>query len=96
MVLDVLVIPRKPTATFIVRGSRPSVVEVHGIFDSTAAVGFHALAASLIGESDVVIDLRPCESVDSTAHRAVADFAARMDRAGGKATVCQSLVAAVA
>ena len=74
------------TARFIVRGCRPVTVEVEGVFDAGAAVGFRALVPSLVGASEVTIDLTNCERIDEPAAVAVHHALCRIRQAGGVAT----------
>ena len=81
-----------PTASFTIRGSRPVTIEVNGVFDAGAAVGFQALADSLIGDQHVTIDLGRCSRVDNAARDAIDLVVHRIEGAGGTAAVvCRAI-----
>ena len=77
----------RPTATFVVRGSRPVSLEVQGRFDAGAAVGFQALVPSLVGAPSVVLDLRRCETITAAAEDTVRSAVERIRSVGGSVLV---------
>jgi hypothetical protein len=85
-----------PTATFVVRGSRPVSVEVVGRFDAGAAVGFGALVPSLVGAPDVIVDLRRCDCVEPAADEAIDRAVERIRSAGGSVEVHRGPAVALA
>ena len=76
-------VSERPTARFVVRGSRPVHIEVDGLLDAAASVGFRAVADFFVGDAEVTIDLRRCQVDGELAHRAIRRAVRRIEDAGG-------------
>jgi len=75
------------TARFVVHGRSISTVDVLGVLDASASLGFEAVLCGLVGDRRVVIDLTAADRIDDHGWRSIDWAVQRIERHGGDVLV---------
>lgn len=75
------------TASFVVHGTDISTVDVFGVLDASASLGFEVVMAGLVGDRRVVIDLTSADRIDDVGWRSIDWAVRRIEDSGGDVRV---------
>lgn len=89
MLFDASMLNSPCTARFIVRGRAISTLDVFGILDASASVGFEAVVSGLVGDRRVVIDLSGADRIDDIGWQSIDWAVERIEKGGGEVLVRQ-------